>query len=360
VIRVFRVHSSTSLPAPTVGGKKREHWTQEDTDVLIAARNSGSTLREIIIRHFPLRTLRSVRAKAEVVCPAGQQVIWSEEDTLKLITSRERGDSFSKIQAEHFPDRDVEKCRGKYTRFTRPRAVSAPASRRVPRHPWTAHDDEQVMLSRNQGKTADEIQSLAYPKLSVTTVRRNISRLHAIQHPGIPKHKLNKLLSKEEKLHLQELHVRDGLAVRDISVILNRCDSTVRLTLETMGLKPHRPKQIRKPWSEEDLEQLKPYLGQRLSHEQCRALARRLARTIQSVHMRIALLRKGTSQSRSYKKKTWTAEDCLSLDNMYAQGLPWAEIAEKFNCTVTTVQSRLMYRNLRRPESERPKRIKRP
>jgi len=309
--------------------------------------------RRFIHYIFHTALSRSVEIKATVVYPFGRAG-WSAEDASTLIACRRRGDSFEEIQAKHFPDRTLRACRKKYNYSTK-LTSSMPASRRRPRQPWSDDDDEHVMCLRDQGKTVAEIQELAYPKCSLTTLQRRLTRLHANRHPGIVHIRTSKLWSVEEKLRLQELHGR-GLAVRDISLTLKRNAGVVREALGSLNLKPNRALVgIRTLWSKEDCKQLEPFVGQRINHEQCHALASRLNRSTPSVLMKITELRKGSNQSRAYRSRTWTAEESLDIDNMYAQGLPWDKIAARCNCSTQSARSRFRRMNKARPEHERPK-----
>lgn len=349
--RVFKVHNST------IGAQQNGEniaWPREDIDVLIEALKRGSRTREIHSLHFPHRTLENVKMKATVVYPSGL-VGWSEEDTLKLIACRSQGDSFPKIQAEHFPERSVSACKMKYKYATKV-APSVPASRRRPRQPWTAHDDEQVMSLRDQGKTAGEIREVAFPMHSVIALKRHMTRLDANRHPKTARLIASKPWSAEEKLRLQELHGQ-GAAVSDISLMLNRSDSVIRLALESTNLKANRATiTSRRRWSEEECELLEPFLDRRANHNEYVTLARRWNRTPQSVFLKIGELRRGKNQSRVRTRRTWTAEESLDLDSMYAQGLPWAKIAKRFDCPIEIARAKLRRSNRRRPEHERPKR----
>lgn len=198
-LRVFKAYRSTSIvpQLPNVR-RRREYnaWSDEEIDTLIKARKSDMGSKEIHSLYFPYRTLESVEQKATVVYPSGR-VGWSEEDASTLIACRRRGDSFKEIQAKHFPNRTTWACKMKYTYATKV-VPSIPASRRRPRQPWSDHDDEHVMSLRDQGKTVAETRELAYPKCSLITLQRRLTRLHANRHPGIVRLKTSKLWSVEE------------------------------------------------------------------------------------------------------------------------------------------------------------------
>jgi len=359
VPRVFVLRYNTpSLAQQPLEVNKYDHWFQDDVEILIKARERGLTIREIQAQHFPRRTYESVHRKCSTVCPATRPT-WSGEDTLKLIARRKQGDSFDKIQAEHFPHRTVQACRMKHRGTKDSATISVQASRRRPRQPLTAHDDEQIISLRDQGKTAYEIRDILYPASSTDRVRRRLSKLYADEHSGISRIRTISPWSAEEKLRLQDLHVRSRLTIPEISLILKRGDNTTRITLESMGYKAHRARVNAKPWSEEDLEQLVPKQGQALSHDQCDALARRLGRSVSSILSMFHKLRKINKQS-SGPRKTWTTNEVLDLDKMYAEALPWETIAAKLNCSEQAAKCKLIQLNRRRPSSERPKRIRSP
>ena len=362
VTHVFKVHNSTRVahqPPRVRRIRAYDPWPEAEIDLLINAQQSGLRPRAIQELHFPHRTLENVKMKAMVVCPAGI-VPWPQGDISKLIACRRQGNTFNIIQAEHFSHRTVAACRTKYNEATKPAALSAPPLRRHVRYHWTIEDDEQLMSLRDQGKTAEEIRTLAYPKCSLSVIDRRVTRLHATRHSGISRLRNAKLWSEDEKSQLRDLHVRSRLPVRDLSVILQRSDTTVRAALESMGLKSHAPKVVtRELWSEEELQQLEQYVDQVSNrHDQYQALARGMNRSIQSIKTKVLRLRKARNQSQDRVTRKWTAEDVRDLDNMYAQGVPWTEIAKKFDCPVRNARARLYSANHRRPERERPERPK--